>query len=458
MSPLHNNNPESSAPAPASTTAPNMNTATASAPSSPGAPGTGSSSGSHGTGKRRLSLFSFGLGSSASPSSGSSKNKALPNISTSPSSYNNSPLHNNNQSTNNTNRSPLVKSPSSSMVPRGNSQSSPVISPVSETDSLSENPGSHIFERSVQDMTGSVKHEDYIPPALDATASILSDSSTDLDNVEMVYSSRRNSSVIGLNMALGRPYTPSRKNSVYSVSHFNNGNNATANSPVHVTSSSSLNYSAFGGNNNFQSTTQPSSNQNQQNPQSPVSPPKLMSSRSSVSFYSYADMINNDEFSRRPSLMHAYSHGFVPTVSRKMSVASNHSAASNIPNSNGSRSGNEFNNKFPRKNPQPMASPSESQSQLSKQFKDRSKPAQSKAGEKLGEDAPLKKFLISPESSDSEDQEIFHPAASFSKPPCRRKSIASNSSYAHSVLDNDSFVSSSVGDCIRQCTTEIENN
>lgn len=405
---------------------------------------TQTSPGTPGLGKRRMSLFSFGLSSSGQTSSGLAKNKALPALSTSPSSR---------LALQNPQKLPVVKSPNSSYLSKPTQLVLPVISPVLETESLSENPGSHIFERSVQDTMGQVKHEDYIPPALDATAQILSNLGTDLDNVDMVYSLRRNSSVIGLNMALGRPYTPLRKNSVYLVSHLNSNSN---NNTHHQNASlSSLNVSQpppFGSAN-----VVPGSQQ----AQSPVSPPKLMSSRSSVSFYSYADMISNDEFSRRPSLMHAYSHGVVPTVGRKMSVASTHSVASNGAPGNRERSASEF-SKFPRKNPQPGMSPSGSQSQLSKHFKDRPQLTHTltKTTEQPIEETPLKKFLISPELSDSEDQdEAYYPASSSSRKPLgRRRSVVSNSSFANSGLDNDSFVLSSVGDCIRKCTTEIENN
>ncbi|OBA20823.1 hypothetical protein METBIDRAFT_79084 [Metschnikowia bicuspidata var. bicuspidata NRRL YB-4993] len=388
-----------------------------------------------------MSLFSFGLGSS-NLSPAPSKHASLAAISTSPSSL---------LAPQSANKLPQMRSPSTSLAARPNQPALPGISPVLETDSLSENPDSHIFERSVQDMAGLVKQEDYIPPALDATAEILSDLATDLDNVEMVYALRRNSSVIGLNMALGRPYTPLRKNSVYLALHLN-GNN------FHAASLSSLTHLQP---QPFQSASQPAS---AQQAQSPVSPPKLMSSRLSVSFYSYADMINNDEFSRRPSLMHAYSHGVVPSLGRKLSVASNHSTLSTSNAGNRERSGSEF-SKFPRKSSQPAGSPPDPQSQLSKHLKDRLKLMQSMPkmfdeARELSGGTSSKKLLISPESSDSEDQEeAFHPASSMGrKPLSRRKSVASNTSFANSVVDNDSFVSSSVGDCIRRCTTEIENN
>lgn len=332
---------------------------------------------------------------------------------------------------------------------------------------MTECPDCNIFERSVQE-TAPVKQEDYIPPALDATAEILSDKDTNLDDVEMIYSSRRNSSVIGLNMALRRPYTPLRKNSVQSMSQ--------------IAPTSAQIGSQMGGFNQ---------------PQSPVSPPKLSTSRSSVSFYSYADMINNDEFARRPSVMHSYSHGVVPTIgssmNRKMSVTLAHSSGSSAglasaggfgggggANFSSQSSGLAF-NKLTRKltsnsissqhnllqlqlqTPQLQG---QSQSQLSKQIKDRqtlrrlSKSSDSEAlrGTGMG-GLGLQKFLISPESSDSEDQEPYYPdrhhSAVSDSSSTRRKSIIS---LALNELDNESLVSSSVADCIRQCTTEISGH
>ncbi len=60
------------------------------------------------------------------------------------------------------------------------------------------------FSRYGTDSIPSHHHqENFIAPALDASTQILTSSSTDLDDVDLVYN-RRKSSVIGLNMALGR--------------------------------------------------------------------------------------------------------------------------------------------------------------------------------------------------------------------------------------------------------------
>lgn len=348
-------------------------------------------------GKKRMSLFSFGLSTSIA-----TKPAAPPPISTSP-------------GTSGVLSKKLGFSPTTG---RNSQLGSPVCLPVLETDSLSSKPDSNIFERSVQD-SSEVKQEDFIPPALDASAQILSDKDTNLDDIEMVYLSRRNSSVIGLNMALGRAYTPLRKNSVYLMSQLNQGANAASQSSLHQ-------------------------------PQSPVSPPKLSSLRSSVSFYSYADMINSDEYARRPSVMHSYSHGVVPTVGRKMSVASSHSATSNAgaPLHFG---------KLSRKVTLALSTLAHLQSQLSKQLaRDRvTTGAPQRSPSRLGEAETrnLNKFLISPESSDSEDQEVYYPAT-LNLLLGRQKSVSS----AQSQAESENLILTSVGDCIRQCTTEISGH
>lgn len=370
------------------------------------------------------------------------------------------PVVSTNSSTTNLPQKVLSRSPgpnSPTMSGSKNTQlGSPVCSPLFETDSLLEAPSCNIFERSVQDLSGQVKNEDCIPPALDASAHILTDKQTNLDEVEMVYSNRRNSSVIGLNMALGRPYTPSRKNSVISMSHCN-PSNTSANPAASLKDS----YNPSIGGSQSSLTNVP--------PQSPVSPPKLKSSRSSVSFYSYADMINSDEFARRPSMKHSMSHGMAPTVNRKMSVASNHSITSNplscntgaACGMNASNVGSASNmstfslNKGSRKLASTSALP---QSQLTKQLAQRdsrlpSSGVPSRQASKKGQ-SKLNNFMISPESSESEDQDVYYPAASNSPATTqRRTSVVSNGSNANG--DNESLVSSSVGECIRQCTTDI---
>lgn len=350
--------------------------------------------------KNGLALFSFEQG--ASGAEGSSRSSLKQNESTSP----------------------------TAQVPGNNQLSSPVNSPVlmgkdssiAMTMDSGNVPGDQdfIFERSVQDLCVGepqtqqlpqpprcnrcctnrsrscthnstislqggqyMKNEDCIPPALDATTSILNDKDTNLDDIEMVYSNRRNSSVIGLNMALGRPMCGSRKNSTYSL-HQN----------------------------------QPQAQQTQ----SPISPPKLTSSKSSLSFYSYADMISSEELQRRPSFQQSYSQNFFPVNNKKKSHIGSLSSACK------------------------KSDPSLLSKQLSKKFPPTASPNQN--------------FLILPESSDSEHYDNYYPEE-------KRKSVSSNisgnsgNSRPYNVKldnDNESLVSSSVGDCLRQCTTEINGN
>ncbi|XXZ99410.1 putative beta-1,6-N-acetylglucosaminyltransferase [Meyerozyma guilliermondii] len=274
--------------------------------------------------------------------------------------------------------------------------SSPMNSPVSEVAQeqfpASEDSAEPIFERSVQNVQPApevteqprcsrcnvnrsrscthnssislsgqfFKNEDCIPPALDASTQILSNKNTNLDDVEMVYSNRRNSSVVGLNAALGRPFAPSRKNSALSI--------------------------------HSQSQFSPSTLD------SPVSPPRLNQSRSSLSFYSYADMVNNDETWKsppgRPGFRQSVSHSMVPTTKKLAST-------SRVPTMTSLKSA-------------PVRHMS---------IKDRPQ-------------SNLNNYLISPDSSDSED--VLH-----------RKSVSS---------DNESLVSSTIGDCLRRTTTEINGN
>jgi len=312
---------------------------------------------------------------------------------------------------------------------QGNNQlSSPINSPVSQ--SSSQLPENNIFERSVQD-TGVleqcplpkcskcshsqkkscshnssislasgglfIKNEDMIPAALDASTSLFNDSQTNLDQVEMIYPNRRSSSVLSLNMALGRQYSPSRKNSTYTIKH-----------QIPQSPSSNININGNNNNNNNMNNLTNNLTNNPTNAQGLNSPPKLMSSRSSLSFYSYADMISTDEYTRRPSIKHSItSQGFVPLSK---------SSFQRVPS-------------FVKHKP--------TNSQLSSQLEDR-------------EDTKgLQKFLISPESSDDEQENTSLKS--------KRKSVSSSNSN-NVINDNESLISSSVGDCIRRTTTEINGN
>lgn len=314
--------------------------------------------------------------------------------------------------------------------------------------SFLEHPESHIFERSVQDSifeptadfnspsnrrrsrsqtqnsfsSGQfLKSEDYIPPALDATTSLFIDKNTNLDEIEMIYSKRRNSSVIGLNMALGRPFTPSRKNSTFSIHQLaninTNINNNTSGYPQQV--------------------------------QSPVSPPKLAGSQSSLNFYSYADMINNDEFAKRPAFKSSYSHGFIPSM-KSQSFSGPSGQANNQPSTKHSSFIKHRNQSSQLSKELLGATPTPS-SVKPKLASFKSKNHQSNSSQP----SPAK-FLVSPESSDSEDHSQSN----------KRKSIGSATSAYNpppsmanlTFSDNESLISTSIGDCIRQTTTEINGH
>lgn len=331
------------------------------------------------SGKKRMSLFTFGLSKGGKPE----ELLTLPNE---------TPANA---------RLMLSGSLQGSVTLKNTQLSSPVCLPVLELDVLSEKPELNIFERSVQDLSLPVKQEDCIPPALDATASILGSKDTNLDEVEMVYLSRRNSSVIGLNMALGRPCGPSRKNSVYLLQNQQPSSALVLSVPFP--------------------------------PQLPVSPPKLNSSKSLVSFYSYSDMINNDEFSRRPLLMQSFSHGPNPLVSRKMSAALNYLL--NLP-----QLSNPFLGKPARK---PTLGLILGPLQLSKQLLLPREQSRSNGPSRQPSQKDRNKFMISPESSELEDNEVFYPATS--NP--RRTSVTS--------ADEELLVSALMGDCIRECSSQI---
>lgn len=119
--------------------------------------------------------------------------------------------------------------------------------------------------------------EDYIPLTLDATALIIADKLTNLDDVEMVYPLRRNSSVVGLLMALGaRPRGPSRKNLAYLMSQV--ADNAVA----------------------------------PPRPLALLSPPKLLSLRLSLNFCLYVDIVQ--EHDDMPQFRTLYSQGYIPKL------------------------------------------------------------------------------------------------------------------------------------------------
>lgn len=423
--------------------------------------------------KRHLSLFSFGEDSTTSPTAASvgttagsnNKNNTINtggaknayNISTSPSDLTqlispvNSPEFNQSLPTSDIfERSTFEGSFTGNLIPKCNKcRCVPSKSKLcNHNSSISLQGGQYL------------KQEDCIPAALDATTSALNDKETNLDEVEMIYSTRRNSSVLGLNMALGRPFAPSRKNSTFSVSSL------LQQQPQQVLLQLQLG-----------------------NPQL-NSPPKLAHSRSSVSFVSYADMLSNDEFSsRRPSISAgSQSQSAVPTLhSLQTSAAANSSfPANNSPtvgpsspsNSGSNNQGSRFRSTSSLAGLERSNSNASSQfSQLSKQIL---KQQQKKQQQQSQPSVPLqlyinvqpptpqqplmlnKKFLISPESSDNEE------LVDFNADTIRRNmSVSSSHSFKLNKSnfsqnlpdfnDAESLVSTSIGDCLRRTHTELNS-
>ncbi|CAH2352896.1 hypothetical protein CLIB1423_08S03620 [[Candida] railenensis] len=430
--------------------------------------------------KRHLSLFSFGEDSTTPTAAGTSAAGAAAGS------------NSNNDKDNTINTSGAKNAYNISTSP---SDSTQLISPVNSPEFNQSIPSSDIFERSTFEgsFTGNsipkcnkcrcvpskskscahnssislqggqyLKQEDCIPAALDATTSALNDKETNLDEVEMIYSTRRNSSVLGLNMALGRPFAPSRKNSTFSVSSLSQQQ------PQQVLSQS-----------------QSQSGNPQLN-----SPPKLAHSRSSVSFVSYADMLSNDEFSsRRPSISAgSHSQSAVPTLqSLQTSAAANSTfPASNSPTvgpsspSNGGSNGQGLRFRSTSSLAGLERSNSNASSQFSQLSKQILKQQQKKQQQQSQPSVPLqsyinvqpptpqqpsmlnKKFLISPESSDNEE------LADFNADSIRRNmSVSSSHSFKSNKSnfsqnlpdfnDAESLVSTSIGDCLRRTHTELNS-
>lgn len=391
-----------------------------------------------------------------------------------------------------------------------------------------------------------MKSEDMIPPALDATTSIFSDKDTNLDQVEMIYSNRRNSSVISLNMALGRTPVPpgslggqfpnSRKNSTYSLSALNTSgaspvskalpiSTSFANpfeyklgklesSPPGATStlgpggfhsplspasyqnsstisnnllSNSLSGSGFNSTSYNSMSMGPSLSGTSSSGQQPTSSssttyaPSLSSStrpRRSLSFYSYADMVNLEEHppSRKPLMKQSSSLTFLytqpqqpqsPTLQPPTSASA---ATQNYLNSNSPLTFTADSSNYtsgPQLPPSalPPSSKHKTASQLSNVFRRRHKKSQAATGgTTLGDEVQNKSksalpdklaLPISPESSDSEDN--IHELTELevrAAPPklMKRKSVSSQVS---SLWETESLVLTSIGECIRRTTSEI---
>lgn len=252
-----------------------------------------------------------------------------------------------------------------------------------------------------------LKNEDQTAPTLDATTELLNDQSADLNTVEIIYSPRRNSSVLGLNMALGRPPLGLRLRSGFLLpmlnamltTHGQLPSDEAASNPAHETPSQ---------------------------PQSPTSPLRTFLQ---LSFYSYADMIDNDEFARR------------------LSIRSASSSSAGFP--------------FDPPNKPPFAAP----------VAGKIRPKVNIMRASVAPDSPSLDALVqphiashplSPDLLDNEECKRLHtrldidPTLTLS----RRQSInsaflARNSLPLVPNPDEETFVSASMADCIRQSTCEI---
>ncbi|WLF79067.1 putative beta-1,6-N-acetylglucosaminyltransferase [Lodderomyces elongisporus] len=242
---------------------------------------------------------------------------------------------------------------------------------------------------------GVLRAEDHIPPCLDATCQVLNKEAEELEQVNVVYSSRRNSSVAALNMALGRPVSPSsRKNSLYNNASF------TQLEQIPQRQQSDAEEMKEG-----------------KSPSSPLSPSNLSASnlkhsKSQVSFYSFAEVLNEESTSRRPMMRTAVSQGFVPTLKG--------TKFSTTPKKRNSLS---YSNSLKFRRPEQLSSQSQLQSQT--------QPQQSN----------LSKMMVKKEGS---------------KEPSEEPDAGNKSDNQHN--DNASFISCSVADCLRGVTTEISGH
>lgn len=150
--------------------------------------------------------------------------------------------------------------------------------------------------------------ENFVAPALDASCSIVTDDNADLDDLDIVYM-RRPSSIIGLDMALGR----TKSNSSATIT---NANNSVSASPSIPPLSLSRSYS--------------NSNTNYSN--NSVLSPSQENTRT-LRFYSYADMLSDEMANspspsggvRRPSLSHSFSSSYIKQNHQKPPLSTNFS-------------------------------------------------------------------------------------------------------------------------------------
>ncbi|GME93373.1 unnamed protein product [[Candida] boidinii] len=267
---------------------------------------------------------------------------------------------------------------------------------------LNKMSDSLIFERLVQDpmiasrpslsnVPSHYSSEMFIPAALDQSAHALN-TNQDLDNVELVYSSRRASTAnlqaaltgnSTINGQLSSPISPnpegfnrsargsvsSFKNSPFQPSYSysnltsalngaNNNNNTT--SPTFPPTGAPMRHSVSHSGNMSLNTNDNNNNNNNNNdnsvdPKSPITP-SLKPNKSTLSFFSYADMLNQEDSEspfeiRRPSISQSLSQSFVSPgrLSRTSSVPSvrANSVTSVNPFANSNNNNNNNNNNGP---------------------------------------------------------------------------------------------------------------
>jgi len=345
---------------------------------------------------------------------------------------------------------------------------------------ISNSPNSRCNHQSVCNLPSHYSVENFVSPCLDATTKILTDENTDLDNVDMVYS-RRPSSVMGLNMALGR-------NKSFS-GNVNNMNNMNDDIPT--------GFSAISRNNsnlNITKTNSLASIKDSDNDGSnPKRPPTL-------SFYSYADMINNENPNpKRPSISQSLSSSFINSRQASRSNSITASAAQqqreNILNNNSLMNNNSitpqrntrmnsrssFSNPFnsnlsmPKKNFQitpdsPNSSDSENEYNSNQQLKTnlRSKrnsmtSNKSGTGNRLNKSYSNQSSNLSTHNGGNNQNVLNSPNSNVSSSPSslrdRRFSNLDEQFYNNNnSSDNDSLAVSSIGDHLRRNNGEIKSS
>lgn len=308
----------------------------------------------------------------------------------------------------------------------------------------SSSSGIKCNHQSIVNLPSHYSVENFVSPCLDATTQILTDKNADLENVDMVYS-RRPSSVMGLNLALGRTRSSVATDTMQSTSSPVQKTHSIA-SMTDLESSPNNNTSTINNNTSSAATT------------TAARPPAL-------SFYSYADMINSENPNpRRPSISQSLSSSFINTRSNSFSL--NGSAIT--PQRTPMTSRPSFSS--------PYAAPRTLQQQRTNSTSRPSIPGFTSTGQK--------KFSLdtSPNSSDSESDYVHTRKNSVNSRKSSNyhnrvlnRSVSNQSSLLGSPMapgrrysnlddtcfdasDNESLVVSSVGETLRHNTNEIKSS